>query len=160
MNHVWNISSKSLIHRKSVQENKNILHRSKAHGLSKMHIWNNWELHRRNSFTKRFELQKIRYHNKTIFLMTLRQRYGKWRYEKSITRWTEGECSWMKCDVTERECAVCEQRRGGATARDHLFPLLTAKRSCEPLLAWSRRRSDFRAYSMSKNWARSSQNLI
>ena len=115
MNHVWNISSKSLIHRKSVQENKNILHRSKAHGLSKIHIWKNWELHRRNSFTKRFELQKIRYHKKPSFYDTSPKiwQMKTTRYQKSITRWTEDECSWMKCDVTELNALFVNKEKAG-----------------------------------------------
>ena len=147
MNHVWNISSKSLIHRKSVQENKNILHRSKAHGLSKIHIWKNWELHRRNSFNKGFELQKIRYHKKPSFYNTSPKiwQMKTTRYQKSITRLTDDECSWMKCDVTELNALFVNKDKAGL--RYHLFPPLTAKSSCEPMLAWSRRSSDFRAHS-------------
>ena len=55
-------------------------------------------------------------------------------YQKSTTRWTEDECSWMKCDVTELN-ALFVNKKGGATVRHHLFPPLTAKSSCERMLA-------------------------
>ena len=35
------------------------------------------------------------------------------RYQKSITRWTEDECNWMKCDVTELNALFVNKEKAG-----------------------------------------------